>query len=103
MKRETCRADISVAFGEDIEVLTDERDEWALVRGQVGQHVNLQLAQYFAKLLIAGQLRVCRGGRGGVGGDCNSAIAATGVPAGISTRWFEGLAIGTYNSKLDGA
>ena len=69
VKHETCRARILVAFGEEIEVLTDERDERALVRGRVGQHVNLQLVQYFAKFLIAGQLRVRRGGRGGAGGE----------------------------------
>ena len=71
VKRETYRAHIRVAFGVDIELLTNERDESSLVRGRVWQHDNLQLAQYIAKFLIAGQLRVCRGGRGGVGGKCD--------------------------------
>ena len=71
VKRETCRAYIRVAFGEDIEVLTDERDERAIVMGRNGQRVNLQFAKYFAKFLTTGQLRVRRGGRGGVGGECD--------------------------------
>ena len=71
VKRNTCRAHIRVAFGEDIKVLTDERTTRALVSGRVGQNVNFQLTQYFAKFLIAGQLRVRCGGRRGVGGECD--------------------------------
>ena len=41
------------------------------MRGGVGQRVNLQFAQYFAKFLIAGQLWIRRGSRGGVGGECD--------------------------------
>ena len=103
VKRETCRAHIRGAFGEDIEVLTDKRDERSLVRGRVGQRVNLQFAQYFAKFLISRQLRVRRGGRGEFAASATGAIAATGVPSEISTLLFEGFAIGTKNSELDGS
>ena len=52
VKRETFRAHISVAFDEDDEVLTDERDERALVLGLIGKRVNLQFTQYLAELLV---------------------------------------------------
>ena len=82
MECETCRAHIRVAFGEDIEILTDERDERALVRGRVDQRVNLQFVQYFAKFLITRQLRVRRGGRGGVGSECDGRDCSDGGAGG---------------------
>ena len=71
VKRESCRANISVALGKDVEILANERDERSLVSGRIGQRVDLQFAQYFAKLLIAGELRIRRGSGGGVGGECD--------------------------------
>ena len=41
VKRETCRANISVALGEDVEILANERDERSLVRGRIGDRVDL--------------------------------------------------------------
>ena len=78
VKRETCRANISVAFGDNVEILANERDERSLVRGRIGQRVDLQIAQYFAKLLIAGQLRIRRGSLGGVGGECDGRDCSDG-------------------------
>ena len=71
MKRETCRANISVAIKDDVEILANERDKRSLVRSRIGQRVDLQFAQYFAKLLIAELVRIRRGSGGGVGGECN--------------------------------
>ena len=102
VKRETCRAHIRVAFGENIELHSDDLDDWALVRGRVGQRVNLQFAQYFAKFIIAGQLRVRRGARGGIGGECDGRNCGD-EGACVSTRLFEVLAIKTKNSELDSA
>ena len=41
VKRETSRANISVALGENVEILANERDTRSLVRGKIGQRVDL--------------------------------------------------------------
>ena len=73
------------------------------MRGRVGQHLNLQVVQYFAKVVIAGTLRVRRCGRWGVSGECDGRISSN---EGGYLQEFRldcyGMAFGTKNSELDG-
>ena len=98
VKRETDRANISVALGEDVEILANDRHKRPLVWGLIGQRVDLQFAQYIAKLLIAGQLRSRRGSGGGVGGECDVRDCSDGNASGVFYSSIRG--IGDRNDKL---
>ena len=61
-------ADIWVALGEIIEILGQQREQLLLMRGGVGQRVDLQLVKHISEFRLVGQargsnsgLRWCRG------------------------------------------
>ena len=64
------------------------------MRSRIGQRVDLQFAQYLAKLFVALQLRGHRGGGGELEASATGAITTIGLPTAILTQLFDRFATG---------